>query len=198
LRVLQERSIVRVGGARSVAVDVRIIAATNRNLEDMIKKNNFRQDLYYRLNVVPVNVPPLRHRREEIPALAYNFLNKYNRKYALNCELSETLVNRLAEYEWPGNVSELENIIERLVVTAIDNVIDLESLPPQIKTTSPLLPTPRVKLQPLKTAIDELEKQFLTEAFIKYKTTRQVAQVLGINQSTVVRKAARYALNIDK
>jgi len=198
LRVLQERAIVRVGGTNSIAVDVRIIAATNRNLEEMVKQNSFRKDLYYRLNVVPMTVPPLRHRREEIPALAYHFLNKYNRKYTLTCELSERVVNRLTEYEWPGNVRELENIIERLVVTAVDNIIDFASLPLQFKTDAYLSPTPPVKIQPLKAAVDELEKELLSEAFRKYKTTRQVAQVLGINQSTVVRKAARYAITIDK
>ncbi|MGE5380150.1 MAG: sigma 54-interacting transcriptional regulator [Methylocystaceae bacterium] len=196
LRVLQERSLVRVGGVHPIDVNVRIIAATNRDLEVMVKEQRFRQDLYYRLNVVPVTIPPLRQRKEEIPALAYHFFNKYNRKYSLNCEISEVVINSLTEYDWPGNVRELENIIERLLVTSKGCVIDLDNLPSQFRNYRGLS-SAKIKIQPLKKAVDNLEKDLLTEAFKEFKTTRRVAQVLGIDQSTVVRKAARFELNID-
>ena len=124
LRVLQERQFQRVGGTETVEVDVRVISATNKNLEEEMKKGNFREDLYYRINVYPIFVPPLRKRREDIPALAAFFLGKYNKEYRRKVKaiLPQTL-DYLMNYEWPGNVRELENILERSFLHASDGVL---------------------------------------------------------------------------
>jgi len=130
LRVLQERQFQRVGGTETVEVDVRVISATNKNLEEEMKKGNFREDLYYRINVYPIFVPPLRKRREDIPALAAFFLGKYNKEYRRKVKaiLPQTL-DYLMNYEWPGNVRELENILERSFLHASDGVLAAEHLP---------------------------------------------------------------------
>ena len=114
LRVLQEKELTRIGGTKSIKLDIRIIAATNQNLEEIVKKKLFRQDLYYRLNVIPIIIPPLRNRKEDIVLLAHSFLEKYNIKYDKNFVLDNRIVGSLEHYNWPGNVRELENVIERL------------------------------------------------------------------------------------
>lgn len=130
LRALQEREIERVGGTRTIKIDVRIIAATNRDLKRMMEEGTFREDLYYRLNVVPIVVPPLRHCKEDIPALVDHFLNKYNREFNRKVRgFSAGAMAALFEYDWPGNVRELENIIERAVALAQGETIALKDLP---------------------------------------------------------------------
>ncbi len=128
LRVLQERSVERLGGQRVIPVDVRIVAATNRNLEEMIRLNQFREDLYYRLNVVPLVLPPLRDRREDIPLLVDHFIDKFNRDNARSVTLAPGVLDLLVEYEWPGNVRELENMVERLVVMARGERVAVEDV----------------------------------------------------------------------
>lgn len=117
LRVLESGEVKRIGSSKTIKTDVRIIAATNRNLVKMVEEKTFREDLYYRLNVIPVNIPPLRERPEDIEALSVHFLNEYNRKYGRNVELTEEIINSFIKYQWPGNVRELKNEIERYVVT---------------------------------------------------------------------------------
>ncbi|WP_054693200.1 sigma 54-interacting transcriptional regulator [Syntrophomonas palmitatica] len=130
LRALQDREIVRVGGVTPIKVDIRILAGTNRNLAEMIDNKQFRLDLFYRLNVIPINVPPLRERLEDIPMLANYFLNFYNNKYALDKRIDNSVMEKLLDYSWPGNVRELENLIERLVITSVNNIISLRDLQP--------------------------------------------------------------------
>lgn len=197
LRVLQERVIVRVGGVKPIAIDVRIIAATNRNLEQMTREKLFRKDLFYRLNVVPLVIPPLRDRKDDIPALADYFLEKYNQRYSLHKELSPELMSLLCQYAWPGNVRELQNIIERLVVMAPQSILRQEDLADCLKPDKNNTDIRHSEDKPLKQAVEDLEKNILTQAFKKYGTTRKVAEKLGINQSTVVRKASRYGLNVN-
>ena len=129
LRVLQEREIIRVGGARPIPIDVRIIAITNRILEEMVAKGEFREDLYYRLNVVPIHVPALRERREDIPLLVRHFLNQFNQRYNLKKTITPAAIEILTMYSWPGNIRQLENMNERLVVTSSTEVIDIQDLP---------------------------------------------------------------------
>jgi Nif-specific regulatory protein len=129
LRVLQERSFERIGSSRSQSVDVRVVAATNRDLEDEVRRGNFREDLYWRLNVVPIVLPPLRERREDIPLLAAHYLQKFNRVYGQSVRLDGKALAALVQYRWPGNVRELANTIERFVIMADRDVVGLEDLP---------------------------------------------------------------------
>ena len=134
LRVLQEKEFERVGSSQVTKVDVRVVAATNKNLEEEVRKRNFREDLFYRLNVVPVFLPPLRERREDIPLLIEHFLDKYNQENAKSVtKMSREVLDLLMDYEWPGNVRELENCIERAVVLSQTGTIPLDLLPLNIR-----------------------------------------------------------------
>lgn len=187
LRVIQEREITRVGGNKAIPIDVRIIAATNRDLREMVERNEFRKDLFYRLNVVPVLVPPLRERKDEIPALATHFIHRFNNKYNLNKRLDEGVLQRFLEYDWPGNVRELENVIERAIVTSPGNIILEEHCFTKNSKDND-------DIGNLQLAVENLEKKLITDALNKYGTTRKAAQILGISQPTVVRKAAKYGI----
>lgn len=136
LQILQDRCLTRVGGVRTIGVDTRVIAATNRDLERMVKKGKFREDLYYRLNVVPINIPPLRERKDDIPLLAHNFLKRFSAKYQTKKELSTEVLDLLSKYYWPGNVRELENLMERLVVIHEEQVIRPHHLPEAVRNAS--------------------------------------------------------------
>ncbi len=137
LRVIQEKEFQRLGGTETIQADVRIIAATNRNLEEMIAKNEFREDLYYRLNVFPIIVPPLRERRGDIPLLVNHFIEKYNRMHGLEIKrISSTAIDLLMTYHWPGNIRELENCIERACILSADKVIRSHNLPPTLQSAA--------------------------------------------------------------
>jgi len=194
LRVIQEKEYTRVGGIKPIKIDIRIIAATNRDLAEMIEKKQFREDLFYRLNVVPIHVPPLRERREEIPALAIHFLNRFNQQYSLHKSMTSEVMDLLVAYHWPGNVRELENLVERLVVATPRDTITREDLPSYLAGTAmeQVSEVSVADVLPLKYAVESVERQILEKAFARFKTTRRVAQELGVNQSTVVRKAAKY------
>ncbi|MEN6325542.1 MAG: sigma 54-interacting transcriptional regulator [Syntrophomonas sp.] len=196
LRVLQSREINRVGGRQALKVDVRIVAASNRDLQEMVQRKQFREDLYYRLNVIPVSLPPLRERKEEIPSLVVHFMEIFNRKYKLNKRISPDVVEAFMAYEWPGNVREVENLIERLVVITPKDIISLDDLPAYF--CSALAAAPQVSVSailPLRDAIESLEKQLLQKAYTQCRTTRQMAKELKINASTIVRKAAKYGIS---
>jgi Nif-specific regulatory protein len=161
LRVLQERQFERVGGTRTISVDVRIVAATNRNLEEAINAGTFRQDLYYRLNVISFTSPPLRERREDIPLLAYYFIAKYSKKCKrLVCGISEEARDCLMAYDWPGNVRELENAIERAVVLGNTDVIMPDDLPESLLATAPATQ----HLPNYHEAVNEMKKKFILQA----------------------------------
>jgi PAS domain S-box-containing protein len=194
LRVLQEREIVRVGGSRSIKVDTRIMAATNRDLEEMVRHKQFRKDLFFRLNVVPVLIPPLRERKEAISHFIYFFLDKHNRKYGFSRQITPEAVDTLVEYDWPGNVRELENMIERLVVMAQGEIIAADDLPGRVKGEQVVGNTQSLEEKPLKQALAELEGQLLRSALVKHGSSRKAAAALGVNQSTVVRKASRLGI----
>jgi len=193
LRVLQGQEVTRVGGVKTIKVDVRVVAATNRDLEPMVKENSFREDLFYRINVIPIRIPSLRERRDDITPLLFHFLDIYNKKYNLKKSLSDEVVDYLTRYDWPGNVRELINLIERLVVTTDIQQIALENLPQKyrIEKNDNLY---RVKQMNLTVAVEELEKFLVTRALNLHKSTYKAAKVLGVSQSTVVRMAKKYKL----
>ncbi|MEL7565980.1 MAG: sigma 54-interacting transcriptional regulator [Dehalobacterium sp.] len=188
LDFLQDREIIRVGGTKKIKVDTRIIAATNRNLEQMVQEGRFRQDLYYRLHVFPIKVPPLRERKEDIPALADLFLDKFNNRYQMNKKFAPEIFNSLTTYDWPGNVRELEHVVERAAVTGNSDEIISEKT---FKFTGNL-PIKKAQvicteLMPLKEARRILETQLVQQAYDLHHSTYKAAKVLKVDQSTVVR-----------
>ncbi|WP_206811700.1 sigma 54-interacting transcriptional regulator [Paradesulfitobacterium ferrireducens] len=189
LRVLQEKEIYRVGGRKPIKLDVRIIAATNRDLEQMIKAGKFRQDLFYRLNVISILIPPLRDRKEDIPPLIHHFLEKYNQKYNKQKKISPQLLERFIYHEWKGNIRELENTIERLVVLSPRDLIDLDFLIDGNQDNSNKEP---MSLN-LKDVLEETEKNLILRVYGECGSTRKAAKLLGIDQSTIVKKMKRYA-----
>lgn len=192
LRVLEEKEFTRVGGNEPLRVDVRVISATNKDLRKAIEKQEFREDLYYRLNVVNIELPPLRERKEDIPLLAEHFLNKFaseNRKEITG--FSPDAIEFLLDYDWPGNVRELENAVERAVILAQDSIITAADLPQEsMSLTSPA--TPRKSLK-------EVEKghilNVLRETGENYSAA---ARILGISRMTLYKKAREYGFNVKK
>ena len=194
LRFLQSKEIIRVGGGSYKNIDVRIVTATNRDLLEMVQKKQFREDLYYRLNVVPVNTPPLRERKEDIPSLVAHFIQVFNRKYKMNKRVFPEVVDIFMEYDWPGNVRELENLIERLVVITPEDILSREDLPAHMGDTAGASSSYIIVsgIIPLRDAIESVEKQLIEKVYAKYRTTRQMAKELKVDASTIVRKAAKY------
>ena len=193
LRVLQEREVVPVGGAKPRQVNVRILAATHKNLEEMIKVGQFREDLFFRLNVVPILIPPLRQRRDDIIPLVYHFRDRFVKKYSFQREFSPEVIEAFLEYDWPGNVRELENMVERLMVVSAGELILVSQLPIHFKQSASKSGGILVNsLMPLKEAVDEVERQLIDKALEKYGSTYKAADALGVNQSTIVRRMARF------
>jgi PAS domain S-box-containing protein len=194
LQVIQEKKLIRVGGSQQIAVNVRFIAATNRDIQKMVREGLFREDLYYRLNVVPVTIPPLRYRKEDIVPLIEHFVNKFNLKYDMNKHFSPEALDMLVAYHWPGNVREVENLVERLMVTTDSNLIETVHIPDYIINSSGELPGRVYVLGicPLKQAVDEVERQLIMLASQRCKTTYEMASALQVNQSTIVRKIQKY------
>lgn len=190
LRAIQEKTAMRVGAVSPYHLDVRIIAATHRDLAQMTVAGTFREDLYYRLVVVPIKIPPLRERREDIPLLVMHFMKKFNKEFGFNKRITPQLIGKLVEYSWPGNVRELENLIERLIVTSPHDDLVVEDLPDSMNNL-PFLPPKDSKL---KTALEQVEAHLLAETFKEYSSWPKVAKILGINRSTVFRKAIKYGL----
>jgi len=200
LRALQEREIYRVGGTYPIKINTRILAATNRDLEKQVKEGEFREDLFYRLNVVPVNVPPLKERKEEIIPMVQYYLEKYNNKFNTNKKIALDLLSFFEKYDWPGNVRQLKNTIERLVVMVTEDIISIKHLPTDFfheidETNKDKYFDNSIILSHdfnIKKAVEDLEKKLLIKARKKVKTTRKMASILGISQATVVRKLNKY------
>ena len=190
LRAVQDFKIVRVGGTVPKKVDVRVVCATNMDLKEMVVKNQFRADLYYRLNVVSVVVPPLRERKEDIPHLVTFFINHFNQKYKKKKFATNETMDLLLSYAWPGNVREVANVIERLSVVTDKMQIDPEDLPHEIRGNSMTLDISREI--PLKEYLDEKEISIIRSAIKKFGSARKAAAVLKINHSTITRKLQRY------
>ncbi|MCS6896773.1 MAG: sigma-54 dependent transcriptional regulator [Nitrospira sp.] len=199
LRVLQERAFERVGGNRTIQVDVRIIAATNQNLETMVEEKRFRRDLFYRLNVIPIVIPPLRERRSDIPLLIDHFLSRFNQtKRACVTGLSQEALRLLLQYDWPGNIRELENLVERLVVLKKEGEISVSDLPEKISRQ----PRPSESKEQfvrftedginLMREVEQYEYHLIIEALRKANgVTTRAAQLLQLNRTTLVEKLKR-------
>ncbi|MGE5702660.1 MAG: sigma-54 interaction domain-containing protein [Clostridia bacterium] len=191
LEVLQENTFRRVGGVKKIEVDVRVIAATNKVLPTLIRQQRFREDLFYRLNVVPLEIPPLRERKEDIPLLTHYFLDKFNLKYKKSRRISAQSLERFTKHNWPGNIRELENLIERMVVTDVEPTgtaeVEKEPAPepPGLHITG---------IMPLKQAKRQLEKELVCRAYQELGSTYKAARVLGVDQSTIVKKLKEYNL----
>lgn len=191
LRVLQERCFERVGGEETISVDVRVVAATNRNLEEEIKKGSFREDLYYRLNVVHIEVPPLRERREDIPLLIADFLETFNKEDGRQVEgFTSAARKAMLAYSWPGNIRELRNTVESCVVLSRGHEIDVDDLPPQITSQTG---DEEIKIK-VGTTLDEAERILILTTIDHCKGNKtRAAEVLGIGRKTLHRKLEEYA-----
>ncbi len=203
LRVLQESEIKRVGDTRSTHVDVRVIASTNRDLESEVKEGRFREDLYYRLSVITLRVPPLRNRKEDIPLLARHFLEKACAASGREVALSSSAVALLTEYDWPGNARELENMLESAVLHARGVLITPEDLPARIQRERPasaaLGSDLRAELFEDLPSLDELEKRYLVHVLRSVGGNRsRAAEVLGVDRRTLYRMAERFHLDLDE
>ncbi len=193
LRVLQDGQFERIGSNNTIKVDVRIIASTNRNLEHMVEKGLFREDLFYRLNVVPLKAMSLRERKGSIIPLIEYFVNAFNEKYGMQKTISKETLKYLYEYNWPGNVRELRNLVEMLVVTTVDEVININNLPFNI-TGNEInnLNISNNSIPKLSEALEKVEKELISKAFEKHGNVRAAANELGIDASTFVRKRKKY------
>ncbi|GBF34438.1 sigma-L-dependent transcriptional regulator [Desulfocucumis palustris] len=196
LQAVEEHTIFRIGGIQPVKLNLRIIAATNRNLEEMIAKEMFREDLYYRLKVLPVSIPPLRERKEDIPLLVNHLIKKLNEKMGLAAKrFAKGTVDIMSCYHWPGNVRELRTVIEHLLVMVEGDTIIPDDLPSSLRRSAGQESV--VNIQPLKQAVQELEKKIISLAIKQYRNSYEVAKVLQVNQSTVIRKAKKYGIYLN-
>ncbi len=188
LRVLQEKKFHRVGGHKDISTDVRILAATNKNLGDMVSAGDFRSDLYYRLNVLQLMVPPLRERKEDLPDLISYFLQHYCQMYSISRSLSDEVMKKLQNMPWHGNIRELDNMNERLVLLCPTPVITEKYLIEQDDT----IYKRKHDLVPLKKAVEDVEKRVLQEAYLLHKDCRSIAKALDVSYVTISRKLKQY------
>ena len=199
LRAIQEGEIIKVGSTTPIKVDVRIIASTNKDLKHMVNAGLFRADLYYRLNVVPIEVPTLRERKVEIPALVNVYITKYNEKYGLNKKLGEHALDDMIRYDWPGNIRELENVIERSLVTSESDIINNIVIEFEKENSKLVLENKDIdfKTMTYKEYVYKYERELLIKALERYGSTRATGKAIGIDQSTIVKKAAKFGLKLD-
>jgi DNA-binding NtrC family response regulator len=200
LRVLQEQNFERVGGTKSVRVDVRIIAATNRNLEEAVGRGEFREDLYYRLSVIPLHLPPLRDRKDDVPLLLQHFMEQFNRIRDRKLQgISPQALHILVDYQWPGNVRELENLVDRVVVLKGQGIIEPEDLPEKMRTACPRSSPATTTDIPdegfcLDVAVREFERELISRALLKANGVKnRAAQLLGIKRTTLIEKLKRHS-----
>ena len=190
LRVLESRTVMRVGSSKEKKVDIRVVAATNRELEKEVREGRFRDDLYYRLNVVSLKVPPLRERIDDILPIATKFTNSFNKLYGQNKKLTYDLVSELEDYPWPGNIRELKNVIENMVVVSQNEYLRSSDLPWGRDSGEILDEQPTLKV-----AMEDFEKRFLQKAKERWKTTEKIGEMLDVNQSTISRKLRKYGID---
>lgn len=197
LRVLQEREFERVGGTVTLKTDVRVIAATNRNLEELISQGKFRQDLYYRLNVISIHIPPLRERKTDIPLLVDYFIDKYSKANRKKIKrISTSAIDMLMAYHWPGNVRELENCIERAVLLANDEVIHGHHLPPTLQTAEASGTRYRGTLQ---AALDNLERELILDTLKSYRgNMAKAARELGITERVMGLRVKKHGIDLKR
>jgi len=193
LRFLEDGKVTRLGGTKDKQVDVRIIAATHGNLEEMVDHKKFRLDLYYRLNVIPLRIPPLRDRKDCIVPLVQHYITYFNQRNELNRRVSRAAMDALFAYEWPGNVRQLMNVCERVLVMADGDVIGFQDLPQNIIGGGSRVDSPTERLT-LQQAVERVECSLLLEAMEEYGNQYDTAELLGVSQSTIARKLKRYGL----
>lgn len=209
LRVLQESEVQRIGSGKPIPIDVRIIAATNRNLVDMVRNGSFREDLYYRLNIIPIEIPPLRHRRNDIFPMVNHFLSLIEEKYGIHRTIESSAMKVLEAYDWPGNVRQLKNMVERICLLTTQPEITLNTVKQELDSNPNIA---RAKDHPaskpyeqeyektvvmrgtLKEQVAAFEKQMIKQALSEHASIRQAAKSLGCDQSTLVRKVQKYQL----
>lgn len=190
LRVLQEKEFERLGGTGTIKVDVRVICATHQNLEKMMKEKKFREDLFYRINVFPVTLPPLRGRKEDIPLLVAHFTHKFNKENNKNIEgVNRAALDILMAYDWPGNVRELENVIEHAVILCQKELISPKDLPANLSQKAIEVSTSGATLPRI---VESIEKQKIQEALVSHKTQRKAAKALGITERMLGYKIQKY------
>ena len=196
LRVIQEREIDKVGNAHSIKVNVRILAATNRNLKNLLEDGQFREDLYYRLSVVTIDVPPLRDRQEDIPLLAQHFVKQFSDRYAIpGLSITEEALEKLGQYNWPGNVRELQNVIERVSVLARSNKIGIDELPAEVRSSASRIASISLKLPEEGIDLEQIEKEILLQALEKHSWNQsQAARYLNISRKTLIYRMEKFAL----
>lgn len=205
LRVLQEKEYERVGGSDTIPADVRVIAATHRNLEAMVQTGEFREDLYYRLNVIPLVLPPLRDRKEDVPALIQHFLDKCNQEHGRSLQLAPSFVELLSAYHWPGNIRELQNCIERLVALSDSTLVDIHTIPESLvsyfehmqatRSPSNATPKPTSTQQTLPDKLDAIERDRLREALTKGGWVKaKAARLLGMTTRQISYRMQKYQL----
>lgn len=197
LHFLEDKEILRVGGTEYKKVDVRVIAASNQNLENLVKEKRFREDLFFRLNVIPIHIPPLRERPEDIPPLVSFFLSNYNRKYKKDTSISSDAVDILGEYKFPGNVRELSNLVERMAAMAENKKIESKDIPQYVRKCVNASFSLQEEERPLKKAIERIESFMIRKALEKHGSQNKVARALGVNQSTIARKMEKYGINTN-
>lgn len=196
LRLMQEREIEKVGSKELVKVDVRIIAASHRNLRAMVEDATFREDLYYRLNVIPLELPPLRERAEDIPALLQHFFAAARKKHGRpELALPDSLLSYFCAYRWPGNIRELENVIERLVVLCTGNEISIKDLPEALRTQRPTLDILQLELPPQGISLESLERELILRALERFHWNQtQAARYLDLSRKTLIYRMEKYGL----
>lgn len=196
LRVLQEKEFERVGGTNTISVDIRVIAATNRDLENMIKEGTFRRDLYYRLNIVPLNLTPLRERKDDLLALAKTFLDQFSREVGHELTLSPQVVGFFQEYDWPGNIRELQNVLEHASIVCSGTSIELYHLPTQVISLNNDHLITKNKPNTVKEIVASLEKELILSALATNKNNRTKAmKELGFSRRVFYDKLRRYGIN---
>ena len=189
MQLIQEKTIERLSSNRRIELDFRLIVATNRNLEEEVQRGLFRSDLFYRLNVIRVHIPPLRQRPDDILPLAHQFLERFCREYGKQITFSPRFISFLEQFSWPGNVRQLENLMERLVITSQDPILDTTALPLDYGADTA---APASTGGTLEERMSAYEGQIIRESYHRYRTTVAVAKDLGISQATAARKIAKY------
>lgn len=196
LRAIQQQEITRIGGTRTIRLDIRFLALTNSNLKEKIEEGTFRQDLYYRLNVIPIYVPPLRERQGDIRPLCDHFIKKFSSKYNRPFELTERQYNYMCQYEWPGNIREMENIIEYLVLYSSGvGTVDDSVLTGLLHISWQNDPIPATENMDFNSAVAQFEKQLLESTLKQSDNLRDAGEKLNINASTISRKIKQYHID---
>ncbi|WP_289139248.1 sigma-54-dependent Fis family transcriptional regulator [uncultured Brevibacillus sp.] len=198
LLLLQNKTFMPIGGTKTYTADIRIITATNANLQELVRLGKFRHDLYYRLNILPIHVPPLRERKDDVFPLLHHNLQKFNRKHNQKRRFTSEVLDVLHQYDWPGNVRELENLVERIVITSKLDEIQVTDLPEELRSIRELeegLLT--LGSLSLTERIEKIEVEFIMQALRTHKTTRKTASALGITQSLLMRRIKKYEIQLD-